>query len=160
MGTHVAEGAGRSRAEPLARIGRVRPKAVACAAIAAFVVSMVWYGAFGEQVAELSGTTPQSTPEMWKVFVELGRSAAVATVLAAIALRLGVVRRASAGSLGLALWIGFPAMILLGSVLWENVPGRLATIHAGDWLVKLLVIAMIVTHPQRRQLRTSRGGDR
>jgi hypothetical protein len=39
-----------------------------------------------------------------------------------------------------------------GSLLWEEVPLRLATIHAGDWLVKLLVIATIVTRPLGRNL--------
>ena len=35
-------------------------------------------------------------------------------------------------------------MILVGSVMWENVPWMLATIHAGDWLVKTLLIAVIL----------------
>jgi hypothetical protein len=29
--------------------------------------------------------------------------------------------------------------------MWENVPWRLAALHAGDWLVKLLLVAVIVT---------------
>jgi len=33
---------------------------------------------------------------------------------------------------------------VLGSVVHENVPLMLAAIHAGDWLAKLLVIAVIV----------------
>jgi hypothetical protein len=41
-------------------------------------------------------------------------------------------------------WIGFPVVLLAGSVFHENVPFRLAALHAGDWLVKLLVIAVIV----------------
>ena len=45
---------------------------------------------------------------------------------------------------GLALWIGFPVVLLAGSVFHENVPWKLAALHAGDWLVKLLVIAVIV----------------
>jgi len=36
-------------------------------------------------------------------------------------------------------------IILTGSVLWENTPWKVAAIHAGDWLVKLLVISVIVT---------------
>jgi hypothetical protein len=35
-------------------------------------------------------------------------------------------------------------MILAGSVLWDNRPWKLAAIHAGDWLVKLLVMAVIL----------------
>jgi hypothetical protein len=45
--------------------------------------------------------------------------------------------------LGLVLWIGFPLVLLSGSVFHENVPSRLAALHAGDWLVKLLIIAVI-----------------
>jgi hypothetical protein len=37
------------------------------------------------------------------------------------------------------------ATILLGSVVHENVPLMLAAIHAGDRLVKLLLIAVIVS---------------
>jgi hypothetical protein len=46
--------------------------------------------------------------------------------------------------LGLLAWIGFPVMILLGSVQWEDVPWKLAAIHAGDWLVKLLILSVIL----------------
>jgi hypothetical protein len=35
-------------------------------------------------------------------------------------------------------------MILLGSVVHENVPLSLAAIHAGDWLVKLLLMTLIL----------------
>jgi hypothetical protein len=51
------------------------------------------------------------------------------------------------GALGLgpATWIGFPVVLLAGSVQWENVPWRLAAIHAGDWLVKLLLVSCIVS---------------
>jgi hypothetical protein len=51
----------------------------------------------------------------------------------------------SAIQFGLFLWIGFPVILLAGSVLWGNVPWRVAAIHAGDWLVKSLVIAIIVS---------------
>ncbi len=44
-----------------------------------------------------------------------------------------------------ALWIGFPVILLTGSVLWENVLWKVAAIHAGDWLVKMLVIPIIVS---------------
>jgi len=35
-------------------------------------------------------------------------------------------------------------VILAGSAMWENVPWRLAAIHSGDWLVKLLLLAVIL----------------
>jgi hypothetical protein len=31
------------------------------------------------------------------------------------------------------------------TVIWENVPWKLAAIHAGHWLMKVLVIAVIVS---------------
>jgi hypothetical protein len=50
-----------------------------------------------------------------------------------------------AAHFGLLLWIGFPVVLLVGSILWENVPVKVAAIHAGDWLVKLLVIPIILS---------------
>jgi hypothetical protein len=32
----------------------------------------------------------------------------------------------------------------VGSILWEKVPFKMAAIHAGDWLVKLVLLAVIV----------------
>ncbi len=48
------------------------------------------------------------------------------------------------GRIVILLWIGFPVVLLSGSVLWEDVPARLAAIHAGDWLIKLLLIGAIL----------------
>jgi hypothetical protein len=42
-------------------------------------------------------------------------------------------------------WIAFPVVLLLGSVIWEDVPMRLAAIHSGDWLFKVLAVTTIVT---------------
>jgi Protein of unknown function (DUF1761) len=44
--------------------------------------------------------------------------------------------------LGLALWIGFPFVLWTGAVVHEKTPWKLAAIHAGDWLPKLLAVAM------------------
>ena len=71
------------------------------------------------------------------------QSLVVAFMLAYFVERLGVVDWRGAVRLGALVWI-FPAMILLGSVVHENVPFMLAAIHAGDWLVKLLLMAVIV----------------
>jgi hypothetical protein len=32
----------------------------------------------------------------------------------------------------------------VGSMVWEKVPWKLAVIHAGDWLVKLIIISVLV----------------
>jgi hypothetical protein len=66
-------------------------------------------------------------------------------VIARLVALLGVSSWMGAVHLGLFLWIGFPAILLTGSVLWENILWKVAAIHAGDWLVKMLVIPVIVS---------------
>ena len=69
----------------------------------------------------------------------------VAAVVAGLA-RQGKIDPWTGGLLlGLALWMGFPFVLWTGAISWENTPRMLAAIHAGDWLVKLLVIAVIVS---------------
>ncbi len=120
--------------------------AVVVATIAAFVVSSVWYIVFGKERERLTGTAPSAAerPPAWKMLVEFVRSLIVAYVLAVLAGLVGVVGLSGAVQLGALLWIGFPVVLLVGSVIWENVPWKLAAIHAGDWLVKLLLVTIIV----------------
>lgn len=120
--------------------------AVAGAAVAAMVVSLGWYTIFGRQLAALSAAAASAAqPPPWKLAVEFGRCVVVAAVLAGLAGALDPAGWAGGVMLGLVLWVGFPAVLLAGSVLWEGVAVRLAMLHAGDWLVKLLVVAVIVT---------------
>jgi hypothetical protein len=120
--------------------------AVLVAAIAAFIMSSVYYILFGKQWTRLNpGAASESKrPPAWKMIVEVARGFVVAWVLARLVVLLGVVGWLAALHLGLWLWIGFPAMILVGSVLWDKRPWELAAIHAGDWLVKLLLMAVIL----------------
>jgi Protein of unknown function (DUF1761) len=46
--------------------------------------------------------------------------------------------------LGLVLWTGFPLVLRVGAVIHENTPIALAVVHAGDWLLKLLLVGTIV----------------
>ena len=123
--------------------------AVVVAAVAVLVVSTVYYSAFGKQLALLSpayaDTESNARPPAWKVVVELIRSLIVASVVAKLAQLLDVVEWTGGLQLGLALWIGFPVVLWTGAVVWEKVPPKLAAIHAGDWLLKLLLIAVLVS---------------
>ncbi|MGV9774970.1 DUF1761 domain-containing protein [Streptosporangium sp. NPDC003464] len=124
--------------------------AIVAAAVASFVISSVWYAAFGKQRAELlggadAGASAGGRPPAWKVLVELFRSLVVASVLAGLAARMGITDWTGAALLGSAAWIGFPFVLLTGSVIWDNAPWKLAAVHAGDWLVKLLVITVMVS---------------
>ena len=121
--------------------------AIAVAAVAVFVVSTVYYIAFTDRLKRLSAAyaDADARPAAWRVVIEVVRSLVVGTVVAGLVSLIGVADLVGAVQLALALWIGFPVVLLTGSVIWEKVPPMLAAIHAGDWLLKLLVIAVIVT---------------
>lgn len=84
-------------------------------------------------------------PPPWKIAVELIRNLVVASVVAWIAERLEITSWPDGVALGVTLWVGFPIALWTGAVMWERVPLKLAAIHAGDWLLKLLVIAIVVS---------------
>jgi hypothetical protein len=101
---------------------------------------------FGKQLAGLDDAyAAAGSIPAWKVLVELVRSLVVAMVLAWLAVGIDITDWAIAVGLGLAVWIAFPVVLLTGSVIHENVPWKLAAIHAGDWLVKLVVVTVIVS---------------
>lgn len=119
--------------------------AVLVATVTAFLLSGAWYAGFGNQLAKLSSAYAEGgRSPAWTVLAELVRSFVVATVVAGLAAQIGIESWSDAIALGVGAWIGFPAMILAGSVVHEKVPARLAGIHAGDWLVKLTAITLIV----------------
>jgi hypothetical protein len=120
--------------------------AVAVATVAAFVASSVYYTAFDKLRATLLGTEPAANerPPAWKVGAELARSLVIAASLAVAVARLDVDGAGAVLLLALGVWLAFPVTILTGSVVWDDVPWRLAAIHAGDWLVKAVLIALLV----------------
>ena len=126
---------------------RINYLAVVVAALAAFVVSSVWYTIFGDAWLELRGIDPATAADTgtpaWTMLFVIVQSLVVARLLAYFVARLGVADWRGAVRLGVLIWV-FPAAILLGSVVHENVPLMLAAIHAGDWLVKLLLMSVIL----------------
>jgi Protein of unknown function (DUF1761) len=127
---------------------KVNNLAVVAAAVAAFVAAALYYTVFSKQLSQLSTSEVTRSP-VATMLVELARSLVLAAVVAGLSARLGVVSWSGAVLFALVVWIGFPVLLLAGSVFHENVPWRLAALHAGDWLVKLLVIAVIVGVWQR-----------
>jgi len=80
-----------------------------------------------------------------KLVIELVRCLVLAYIIAHFVALLGVTSWLGAVHFGVLLWIAFPVVLLTGSILWENIPVKVAAIHAGDWLVKLLVIPIILS---------------
>ncbi len=129
---------------------RVSYLAIVAAVVAGAAVSAVWYSPllFGPQWLELRDVVPPPATEAgmpaWKVLVELVRELVVAYVLARLVLIGGLVDWRGALRLGFWAWLGFPLAMLVGASLWDNKPWSLSAIHAGDWLVKMLVMAVVV----------------
>lgn len=126
--------------------------AVLVAAVAAFVLGWLWYSPllFYNPWMRLRGLDPvaamaNAKMPAGKLLIEFARCFALAYVIARFVTLLGITSALVAVHFGLALWIGFPVILLTGSVLWDNVPWKVAAIHAGDWLVKMLVIPIIVS---------------
>jgi hypothetical protein len=124
--------------------------AVVVAAVAVLMLSTVYYIAFTKQLAQLSpayaeAAASNARPPAWQLAVELIRNLVVAFVVAKLAQLLEVTDWTGAVQLGVSLWIGFPVVLWVGAMMWEKVPSKLAAIHAGDWLLKILVIAVIVS---------------
>jgi Protein of unknown function (DUF1761) len=123
---------------------RVNYLGVVGAAVAAFVASGLWYSplVLGTLYAQLRAADPGAmTPT--EILIEFIRTLVVAYAFARLVALVGVRDWRAALRFGLWVWIGFPTMILLGSVAHENVPLPLAAIHAGDWLVKVLILTLV-----------------
>jgi hypothetical protein len=125
---------------------------VLVAAIAVFVLGWLWYSPllFYKPWMRARGMDPAAAMAgakmpAGKLVIELLRCIVLAYVVARLVVLLGVSNWMGAVHFGVLLWIGFPVILLVGSILWENTPVKVAAIHAGDWLVKMLVIPIIVS---------------
>jgi hypothetical protein len=139
--------------------------AVVVAAIAALVVGAVWYSPFlfGNAWVELrfdpsaldnythnlnalahAGNMGDTKIPVGEMLAEFVRELVIAYVLARFVVLLRVVDWKGAVRLGIWVWIGFNAALLLGTVIHENMPWKLYAIHAGHGLVNILVMTVIL----------------
>jgi hypothetical protein len=120
--------------------------AVAVAAVVAFIAGSIYYALLTPLEQRVLGPAApdRGKPHPAKAVAELVRTAVLASVLAWVGSRAGLLDLP--GGLGLAalLWLGFPAVLLTGSMLWEGTPLVTAALHAGDWLLKLALVAVVL----------------
>jgi hypothetical protein len=118
---------------------------VLLATVVVFALGAGYYAVLSDQLAQVSdAAVPAEQPPPWRLVVEFLRGLILSVVVAGVASRAGVDDWAGGVALGAALWIGFPLVLWIGAVIHENTSWKLAAIHAGDWLLKLLVIGIIV----------------
>jgi Protein of unknown function (DUF1761) len=122
--------------------------AVLVAGVAAFVASGGWYAVFGDAMVSLQkqwrGATSPEGPELWPMLGFLLSGLVVATAVAAVLDLTDTSDWLEAAGIGLLFWVGFCATQWFSSILGEQVPVRLAAIHAGDWLLRLLLVSAVV----------------
>ena len=94
---------------------------------------------------EASAESPAGPPGPRVMVLELLRGLVLASDIASLADRAQVDTWHAGLVLGAVLWIGFPLVLRAGAVVHEGTRIRLAAIHAGDWLVKLLVLGVLLS---------------
>ena len=118
----------------------IDPVVILVATAVCFALGAVYYGVLGTRLAELSGAAGSGVKAPpWALVVEVLRCLVLAAVVAGLTAQARVDGLTGGLVLGLVLWIGFPVVLWVGAIVHENIRWRLAAIHAGDWLVKLLV---------------------
>jgi hypothetical protein len=134
-------------------VSRINPAAVVVAGVAAFAFSLVWYSPllFGSVWTETQGTEATAMAP-WKFFVAPLRELFTAWFLAWLIGRLGIANWRSAAGLGVLLWAAFYVVQLAGAVIFDGMSPALGAVHAGDWLGKMLIMAMVVSTWPRRQV--------
>jgi Protein of unknown function (DUF1761) len=126
---------------------RINLWAVIAATLVTFLVSSLYYSplGFGHVWQEYSaGPVAGSKPSVGLALGEFARTLFLAYMLAYFFVRLGVTGWQDALRLGLYLWAAFSATQWVGGIMWEHSPLPLAALHAGDWLVKILLMALIL----------------
>ncbi len=66
-------------------------------------------------------------------------------VLALLITRLQLLQWKNAGKLIVLLWLAFHAVGMAGAILWDNMAWQLGAVHAGDWLMKMVFMAVVLS---------------
>lgn len=125
--------------------------AIIVGTIAVVLFSALYYLVLNKQVVALralklnKNEDIRTTTTPNKILIDLVRTFVLGLVIAYAVQLLGITALDQAVVASFWMWLGFPVVLLVGSVIHEHFPGRLAAIHAGDWLVKILIFTIILT---------------
>jgi hypothetical protein len=120
--------------------------AILVASVITVIFSAGWYISMRPRAAAFGvDWATRARPPRWQLPVTFVRAFVVAVVVAWLLQLTWLTDVGSAIGLALALWVAFPVVLLVGSVVQEKVPLAIASIHAIDWLAKLLIITIVLT---------------
>lgn len=137
--------------QPLTKQGAVHGLVIAATGLVAFATSLVWYSPllFGDVWMRYQDPSAATVPTWTFAFAPL-REITTAAVLSFLIVRVRPHSWRAALRLGFVLWVGFYVVQLSGAVMFDRMPWPLGSIHAGDWLMKLLVITLTLSAWHRR----------
>lgn len=120
--------------------------AVVATGVAAFLLSILWYSPlmFGKIWEHYRHAPNTAIPQWTMVFAPL-RELIVSLALALLIVRLNLKDWKATTKLMLLLWLAFHAVGMAGAILWDNMQWQLGAVHAGDWLMKMLFMGIILT---------------
>lgn len=126
--------------------------AVVITGIVAFGLSIIWYSPvlFGKIWVEHRKGLAPSAPQ-WTMLFAPFRELIVSYVLALLITRLSSVSWKKNLKLILLLWLAFHAVGMAGAIIWDNMPLKLGAVHAGDWLMKMVFMAIVLSIWHKKQ---------
>lgn len=123
--------------------------AVIAAAIASYIIAMIWYAAiFGKVWSRLTGITEMKPAPMNIVLVFVGSLVMSYVLCHSIAFGNYYVGTSGVGGGlmgGFFSWLGFIAPVTLSTKLYEKKPWGLWLLDNGFWLISLLVMGSILS---------------
>ena len=126
--------------------------AVLVAAIASFLLGWLWHSPmlFGKMWMKLSNMDKKKIDAAKKkgmgmpLFLQFVATVLMSYILAHFVSYTGAKTIVDGAILGIWVWLGFVATVMIGSVLWEGKPVKLFLINAGHVLVSLVVMGAIL----------------
>jgi len=118
------------------------------ASVVAFAIGALWYSPvlFGKEYMSLMKISDKEVAAakakggMWKLYVvQFITTVVMFGVLAFLIYASGTSNAKNGAFLGVLVWLGFPAMFDIGSLLWEKKPFKLVVIQSVVMLINLVI---------------------